>query len=172
MDLENLHAHKRGTSVKVNGTAYEIDSKGVARGVKDADALKLLADRTSWRKVITRAPAPPAPPAQAPVSAPPSAPAESAPPPAPPEPVSAEQAPASAEASQPDAFAAVEEQEVPAIAPEDMPDAGEWPEPTEDMDMDYLKQMAKAYGINPAKRGKKQLVSMIKKAMYGDEQGS
>ncbi len=41
MDLINRLPHKRNTSVKVNGTKYEIDGSGIVRGVSDADAAKM-----------------------------------------------------------------------------------------------------------------------------------
>jgi hypothetical protein len=47
-------------------------------------------------------------------------------------------------------------------APESVPD---WPEPTEEMRADYLKEMAAAYGVEvPPRTNKKDLVKLIKAA--------
>ncbi len=163
MDLENLLPHKRGTKVSVNGSIYEIDSKGIAHGVKEADAKKLLAAPRSWRLRIERSPVKTAPAAPAGIIP------EVVAAPVPEEVIIEVEAPAAApvEAAAPEA-----EPEVAAAGAE-LPDAGEWPDPTEEMDIGYLRQMAGAYGLKTTTRnGKKQLVAMIKKAMYGNEVGA
>ncbi len=155
MDLENTLPQKRGTKVRVDGTTYEIDSKGIVRDVQEAHAKKLLSGTSrTWRALIVRAPvavekqeAPPAPAPVAPKAAPVPAPEE----------------------------VILEHPEQPEVAAPDAekPDAGEWPEPTEEMEVAYLLQMAAAYGIKAtSKQGKKRIVALIKKAMYGDEAGA
>lgn len=47
---------------------------------------------------------------------------------------------------------------------------GEWPAPTEDMDLDYLKEIADAYEVTYAPNiGKKTLVDRINEAMFDEE---
>lgn len=47
---------------------------------------------------------------------------------------------------------------------------GEWPDPTEEMSLEYLRQMADAYEVSyTARTGVKRLVSDITKAMYPEE---
>jgi hypothetical protein len=53
MDLECLQGHMRGQKVLVNGNLYTVGADGIAKGVKDADAPKLLASKVCWRKVAT-----------------------------------------------------------------------------------------------------------------------
>jgi len=49
MDLKNTHLHARNTSVKVQGRVYEIDPKGIARGVEPEHARRLLKDKVAWK---------------------------------------------------------------------------------------------------------------------------
>ena len=49
-DLLNLLEHKKNTRVSVNGTTYEIGADGVVKGVKEADATKLLQNERVWKK--------------------------------------------------------------------------------------------------------------------------
>lgn len=48
-NLINLLERKKNTKVLVNGTVYEIGPDGVAEGVKDADAEKLLQNERVWK---------------------------------------------------------------------------------------------------------------------------
>jgi len=52
-----------------------------------------------------------------------------------------------------------------------VPDEGEeWPDPTEDMPIDYLRQMAVAYAVTHTKKtAKKTLIKNITKEMYDEE---
>lgn len=54
MDLRNSLEHARGSVVSVNGHDYSIDDHGVARGVADEDARKLLCNADGAWKVIPR----------------------------------------------------------------------------------------------------------------------
>lgn len=69
MDLLSLLPHMRGQTIRVNGTEYAIDERGLAKDVSEADAAKLLQNRQGWKQQVERKPLaqteelPPAPPA-------------------------------------------------------------------------------------------------------------
>lgn len=50
MDLLNVLDHKKNTRVAVDGTVYEIGPDGVAKGVTEAHAAKLLQNVKVWKK--------------------------------------------------------------------------------------------------------------------------
>lgn len=54
MDLLNILDHMHGATVCVNGHSYQIDPHGVARGVDDVDARKLLLNSAGVWKMIPR----------------------------------------------------------------------------------------------------------------------
>jgi hypothetical protein len=54
MDLRNSLEHARNSVVTVNGHDYKIDAQGVAHGVADLDAKKLLANAAGAWKVAPR----------------------------------------------------------------------------------------------------------------------
>lgn len=54
MDLRNSLDHTRNSVVTVNGHDYKIDAQGIARGVDDLDAKKLLANAAGAWKVMPR----------------------------------------------------------------------------------------------------------------------
>lgn len=58
MDVQSLHEHMKGQKILVNGTSYEIGADGIARGVKEDDAKKLLSMAASWRKPVVRSAVP------------------------------------------------------------------------------------------------------------------
>lgn len=151
MDLINSLPHKRNTSVRVNSNTYQIDANGLCRDVADADAAKLL-QNDAWRLAGT-APAPKAKKEGGRMKligadAPPSEPEETA------------------QALSPGAA----EPEV-VEAKYGVPGPGEdWPDPTEDMPEEYLRQMADAYEVpHKGNVSKATLVKRIQKAMYADE---
>lgn len=114
MNLRNILPHKAGTSVKVNGTVYQINGQGVAHDVAQDDAAKLLkgAGWQIYREAVPTLPLKPK--------------------------VDTEQSEASEEG---------------------------WSEPTEDLDLDYLREMAEAYGVRTSGRMKAAtIVSKIKEA--------
>lgn len=148
MDLQNQLLHMRGKAIKVNGNTYELDDQGVARGVASEDAARLLKNKDAWKRYVERTP--PVPPkADLTKTAKPPAPKPvEQPPPPPPPPV-----------GDPPGDPGMEE-------------AGgeEWPDPTEEMELDFLREMAKAYDVKFAPRtGKKRLVADIMAAMYPPE---
>lgn len=56
MKLQNTIPHMAGQSVRVNGTSYQLDAKGVVNVIDEKDIAKLLADRTAWRVYVDRSP--------------------------------------------------------------------------------------------------------------------
>jgi len=171
MDLQNLTLHMRGKSIKVNGRAYRLDAQGVARDVATEDAVRLLGNREVWQRYVERTPvAPLKAELKKAVSLPPVS------PPAP-EPTKAEQLPAATQElsgepvepeqveylggqrPSPDALAGLDEDEEETTE--------EWPDPTEDMNIEYLRRMADAYEVRYTGRtGKPRLIKDIVEAMY------
>lgn len=141
MDLRNKISHKPGTSVSVNGTMYEIGADAIVRDVPKADADKMLQCGDEW-VVHTGKKKPvlvkkPAAP-KPPVEAP--------------------------VVEPPEETKAETPEEPGGEAPEAKP---EWPEPTEDMDIGYLKQMADAHDVKYSVLiGKEKLIERLKEAMY------
>ncbi len=144
MDLRCKLNHKAGTSVSVNGTVYQIGDDNVLRNVPKADADKLLLGQREWMVFVDRKPvAAPAKPKPKVAPKPPPAPTPAEPSAAPEEP-EAEDAKGDPEGSD-----------------------GQWPEPTEEMGIDYLKTMADAYDVKYSVLiGKAKLVERLKAAMY------
>jgi hypothetical protein len=138
MDLICLQGNLFGQAIVVNGNRYAIDATGKCAGVADIDAKKLLSMRF-WKSAQPIAPVK----VVAPVAVAP------APKPAPaPAPVVAPIAPVAAQ-------------------PEPGSEDYEWPDPDEAMEIDYLREMAEAYGVPfDDKTTKKTLVKRIKSAMY------
>ncbi len=140
MDLQCKQKHMAGQSITINGTTYEIDADGVAKGLSDADAKKLrMFDH--WEPVAgSKKASAPAKPKEA--AKPKEEPKAKEPEPTPdPEPEEPEQE---------------EEEEY-----ED--------EPSEDMDIEELRAMADAYEVSYTSRtGAATLVKRIKEAMYED----
>ena len=156
MDLRNVLAHKAGTKVMVEGAIYEIGADGICRGLSD-DAAKKLLQNSAW--VSLDAPSAPAKPAKAKDAAKvvllteDDKPVEG-------QKVLAEQKPL-ADVAVNDASSE--------IVPESDEDGAEWPDPTEDMDIEYLREMADAYQVSYSHRsGKALLVKKITDAMYGE----
>jgi hypothetical protein len=149
MRLQNIVRHKRGTVVNVNGTHYQIDDDGFVEDVAPEHAERLLKN-DAWRVVGSGTGVQPkrARPGMSLVTA--TGEIISAPEPEPEAPVVPE---------------APVQEEAPARAPVTTGD--DWPDPDESMDLDYLKNMAKAYGVRVTKKStKKSLVQKIKAAMY------
>lgn len=194
-DLLNLLEHKKNTKVLVNGTVYDIGPDGVARNVAEPDAAKLLQNLRVWKiydpkkakalkakaKKEARGkmqllgsdgpiglpdkPGDPMDPSldvykrpdPTPTTAAPEKPSETA---EPKEEVEAEPEDESGESPQP------ESTPEPAQTADSSLDNA-WPDPNEDMDIEYLREMAAAYEVVHNKRTpKKTLVSRIHAAMY------
>ena len=56
MKLQNTVAHMAGTTVKANGNVYEVGPTGITDVDNENDAQRLLADRSTWRRYVERAP--------------------------------------------------------------------------------------------------------------------
>lgn len=154
MDLINLLPHKKNTTVTVNVTTYKIDAEGICRGVADADAAKMLRNVEAWR-VYTGAKS----------EAPRSAGAKggiglvsvdgtvhhkTAPAPAPAPKVESKPATPAAE-----------------VAWREPREGEDWPDPTDEMPVDYLRKMAEAYEVkHSAKTSKRDLIKKILAEMY------
>ena len=168
MDLINLLPHKRNTAVTVNGTTYQIDRDGLARGIKKEDAAKLLQNVEAWREYTGKAPTKSERPAGARIGLigndgsqipPPDAtnPAQDV----------------SANLAAQDQFEAKKKGEAnppPSEAEKYVvPEDGNWPDPADDMPIEYLRQMAEAYEVkHSAKTSKKDLIKKITAEMYPD----
>lgn len=59
MKLQNTVPHMVNETVKVQGTVYEINGEGVADVDNEEHALRLLADRSMWRRYVERSPVTP-----------------------------------------------------------------------------------------------------------------
>lgn len=145
MDLRTRLEHMRGKSILINGTRYEIDAAGIISGIKEADAAKLIRN-PAWSTTDGTEPKAPKP---------------------------------KDEPTEPSMASAVIAAEERKLIPDPPPaDEGvsedetsdEWPDPTEDMDIEYLRQMADAYEVSYSGRtGAKTLVKKIRAEMYGDD---
>lgn len=143
MDLKNKIAHKINTSVSVNGTTYRIDSEGVLRDVPKEDAAKLLLGHSEWKVYTERRPV------AAPVHAPP------VPAPTPPEDPIAAPTPEADGVEAGDGVAGTDSE------------AREWPNPSEDLGIDFLRKMAKAHNVKFGNRTKAgTLVERLEKVMF------
>jgi hypothetical protein len=143
MDLINVLVHKRNTTVTVNGHTYPIDGDGVVRGVQQPDATKLLQNTEAWRQFNGKAPKGPAAAPQGKIAllGQDGLPIAVPPPPPPP----------------------------PAVSPDQyvVPEDGDWPDPTEEMPMEYLREMAAAYQVKyNGLTAKKTLIKKIMIEMY------
>lgn len=165
MDLINLLPHKKNTTVTVDGTTYKIDGDGICRGVKDPDAAKLLRNIDAWRAhdgkpVTPKSAGVPGgigligvdgavhhkkgdetkPDLDAPLRA------------------------------AQDQFEAKKRGEVAEpTEPQWKEPTGdeEWPDPTDEMPVDYLRKMAEAYEVkHTAKTSKRDLIKKIMAEMY------
>ncbi|UCG53369.1 MAG: hypothetical protein JSW58_07400 [Candidatus Latescibacterota bacterium] len=79
--------------------------------------------------------------------------------------------PATAPESKPEARPKEKAEVEPVETPGDDPEGDDnpWPDPTMDMEISYLREMAEAYQVTFTKKTpKKALVAKIKKAMYGE----
>ena len=183
MDLQNIKKHMQGARVTVCGCVYQLDGQGITRNVPLEHARRLLLGK-DWRVVHPEAlipgaqavgrPAEASPVLQAmpetpwvPVE-PPAAPEAPVAPVSPPEPL---QAPEAAGAGGPPPLTEDLPQTPaePAEFPNQEPPAGasipDWPEPTADMRIGYLKDMAAAYGVQvPLRVSKVELVKLIQAA--------
>lgn len=179
--LENLNEHMKGKGVLVNGTVYAINEQGLAEITKKEDAEKLL-NSASWqifdpkkaearaarREALKRqnrgrllgANGQPIEDATKPdqgqgevIAA-----------------VDQHEAEAVGEANPPPSEQ--QEEEVVGLAEGDPPvpgEDGDWPDPTEEMSLEYLKLMADAYEIEYGARiGKEKLLERLKAEMYED----
>lgn len=54
MDLQNVLPHMANASVLVNGHEYKTDAHGIVRAVSDADAQKMLLNKSAWRIHVDR----------------------------------------------------------------------------------------------------------------------
>jgi len=143
MDLRNKLTHMHGMSVNVNGTRYAILPDGVARDIKDDDAKKLL-QNDAWSIYTQRQPVV----------------GQTIPAPVP-EPPKKSEEPEKAFVEAPEALEDPEE--------EDSEEESDWPDPDEEMDIDYLREMADAYEIKYTIRSAKAtLIKHIMAAMYPD----
>lgn len=152
---------KRNTKIIVNGTVYDVDAEACVN-VSSDDAQKLLANsRGLW---VDAAEEPterskPRPKRMALLTADGSR-------------IEKEE-PEEAEA---EGLEEPEEgpEEAEAVAPpaqEERPDADGWPDPVEDMSADYIKAMAKAYGINTQGRQRKStLIRKIRAIREGTDE--
>ncbi len=168
-DLENVYDHKRNTQVLVNGHIYKVDENGVAKGVKKKDAAKLLQGR-GWRlwngvtlkeraqarrvkrmgvgllrgdgtAVDTAA--------------------------IPDDDESTENAENEEDPGNPGADEGGDSDEDTSDDPPKPAEGEEWPDPTEEMSMDYLKAMADAYEVKYASNiGPGTLIERLKESMY------
>lgn len=189
-DLLNLLEHKKNTRVSVNGTMYEIGPDGVVKGVKDEDAAKLLQNERVWKKYDPKRASALRAQAKAahkgkmklldvngnPVGdLPPDKPGPTMDPneevyqrPDPQTPEGPPPVPESVEAPEEEAVEEEPEEEADDAEEEEAEAAdGEWPDPEESMDIDYLREMAEAYEVSFTPRtAKKTLVKRISAAMY------
>ena len=148
MDVRNNLKGMWGTDVNVNGTTYHIDDDGIARGLKDVDAAKLISFSSGVWKSSDGKPIPKPVPTEAP------------------DPVEIE------EDTEPEEAQEAEKESPEEGSPEEESEGeeNEWPDPTEDMEIDYLREMADAYAIkNAGRMNKATLVKRIRAEMYGDE---
>lgn len=176
--LRNVLEHKKNTEVNVDGTIYKIDKDGLCEGLSDVDAEALLQNPEAWHTYPRNSMRPEPPP---PEKKPPSggmklvlddgsvvdpakefAKKEETPP------ETAEEA--EQEATEEVVTKSIKEASEESSGDEEPQEEGEWPEPSEDMDLTYLRQMADAYEVKYTGRtGKKKLVTDITAAMYGEE---
>jgi len=162
MKLNCIYPHMANKAVLVNGNRYSLDADCCVEIGKQEDCDKLLAGagwrefkvnvHTAPRQVVLKATGKPvekpAPVVVAPVVE---------------EPVVVEDEP-EAEIT----VKAVEEDS----AGWEIPEEGEdWPDPTEDMPIEYLRDMAKAYQLKVHHAtGKAKLVALLTEAMFDDEE--
>jgi hypothetical protein len=150
-DVQNMLAHMRGQWISIDGHDYKLDDLGIVRGVPEEDAKQLLQRKnTAWRRLPERTPV-----AEQAVTAPAPLPEpipEKAVEPLPvPEPVP----------SEPPAVSD------PAVL-EKVPGPDEdWPDPTPEMSLEFLQQMAGAYRVKFNKNTTKAvLIKKITQAMF------
>lgn len=187
MDLLNLLDHKKNTKVLVNGTIYAIGPNGVAKGVKDDDAAKLLQNDRVWKNydpkkaAALRAAAKKAAKGKMqligadgfiPKEDKPGDPMDpnlavyKRPDPTGPKPKETPQAPETAETKE-EAAPEPEDEDGETLEVAEAETDAEWPDPDESMDVGYLREMAEAYEvIFNVRTPKKTLVKRIHAAMY------
>lgn len=146
------HETKADKSIYVNGTVYQVDAEGCVEVNKKADAAKLLG-MPGWVEASQaganhRQSARPQP-RKGGVAL-----------------INSVGAPVPGQKGMPEPEKTLEP------VPQDPESGGqegdaEWPHPTEDMDLDYLKEMADAYEVSYGRNiGAKTLVKRIEEAMY------
>ncbi len=203
MDLRNTKAYMRGQCLSVDGRIYQLDGEGIVRGVSAADARTLLQGK-DWTVVNGKLPPAPVQPvvplvAPKPVPVPPAPaglgrsegnlpapqmvaqPAEMAAGQAPVPQPSDEPFPAEADqlVGEPPVVAPPFPAEVEQAKPETQPVAEpaveeDWPAPSEEMSSQYLREMAKAYGVElpHGLKKKAEMVSLIRAARSESENKS
>jgi len=160
MDLRNKLTHMHGMSVNVNGTRYAILPDGVARDIKDDDAKKLL-QNDAWSIYTQRQPV-----AGQTIPAPAPEPPKKSEEPVPPAKPEVAPEPKKAFVGAPEALEEALEDPEEEDAEED---ESEWPDPDEEMDIKYLREMADAYEVKYTIRSAKAtLIKHIMAAMYPD----
>jgi hypothetical protein len=157
MDLQNKLIHMFNKTVKVNNNIYQIDAKGIARNVADADAKKLLQNKAAWVICVNKASEPAI---EKKITK-----------------VNEQIAKELIEKEQQIAKDTGKIDRQPAVDPvkDIAEDANrdevdeEWPDPDLSMPKAYLEEMATAYEVKfNTKTTKKELVDRIMQAMYPD----
>lgn len=147
MNLRNCLPHMRGESVKVGDTVYQIDENGVARDVAMEHAKRLLKNGAAWQVHTERLPVAEPPDAKPPEAEPPEETTEAS-----------EAAETTAEhRGGTDGTGLLEEASA----------GTEWPDPSEDLGIEYLRQMAEAHDVKYSDRtSAKKLVKQLQKVMF------
>ena len=160
MDLRNTLKHKANTKVLVDGVVYDIDAEGIVRDLPDEAAEKLLQNNV-WTKDIEG----PQKPVRAPVKRAMLLTDDETPVPGQKALVEDKEVAKAVEEHEEEFL---EEEEAEAPEEEEEEDSEEdWPEPSEDMDIEYLRQMAEAYEVTyNGRTGAATLVKRLKEAMY------
>jgi len=163
MDLRNTLPHKANTKILVDGTVYDIDKEGIVHGISKEAAEKLLQNPV-WTKSLASG----KPEARTPKKA--EKPHKTVLLSENDELVEGQKALDEEDKEEVEEGAEAEEEGVDEDDDEETSEDDEWPDPTEDMDIEYLRQMADAYEVSyTARVGAATLVKRIKAAMYGDE---
>ena len=154
MNLRNCLPHMRGESVKVGDTVYQIDENGVARDVAMEHAKQLLKNGAAWQVHTERLPVAEPPVAEPPVAEPPEA-----------EPTPPEETTEASEAAETTAEPGGGTDGTGLL--EEASAGTEWPDPSEDLGIEYLRQMAEAHDVKYSDRtSAKKLVKQLQKVMF------
>ena len=160
MKLNCIYPHMANTSVLVNGTKYTLDADCCVEIAEQENCDKLLGGN-GWREAVENIYAAPRQVVLKATGKPVEKPTPAVVPPVVEEPVVEEP---EAEI----AVKAVEEEFEGWKIPEEGDD---WPDPTEDMPIEYLRAMAKAYQLKVHHAtGKARLVTLLTEAMFDDEE--